>query len=354
MRNQPTVQPFSLPLEQPLTTAHGEIDQRRGFLVGTKRPDTGHGIGEATPLPGWTESYEACESALREPPDAWDDVETTVGEERLSAPAARHGYRLAVFDAVARGRELPLAALFADRGSFPPPSDSVPANATIGDGTTTETVATACEAVESGFQTLKLKVGAKSLESDMDRVRAVHRAVDATVRVDANGAWDHQTAKTAVETLAALNVEYVEQPRPAAELSDLADLRGRGIDIAADESIRACGVGTVIDAGAADVAILKPLVLGGPDAAIDAARRLQDGGVDSVVTTTIDGAVARAGAVHVAAAVPGDRACGLATGSLLATDLGAGKDPVSVVDGHIAVPDGPGNVGAAYDDLLWD
>ena len=132
----------------------------------------------------------------------------------------------------------------------------------------------------------------------------------------------------------------------------MAALRGRGVEIAVDESVRDCGVDAVLGADAADVAILKPMALGGPDAATETARLFVDAGVDPVVTTTIDGAVARAAAVHVAAAVPGDRACGLATGGMLAGDLGT--DPVPVVDGAITVPDGPGNVGAAFDDRLWD
>jgi len=183
-------------------------------------------------------------------------------------------------------------------------------------------------------------------------VRAVREAVDTAIRLDANGSWDRKTADEAIEALASLGVEYVEQPLPAEALSGLSALRGRGVGIAADESLRECGVDAVLDADAADVAILKPMALGGPDIAIDAARQFLNAGVDPVVTTTIDGAVARASAVHVAAAVPDVRPCGLATGEMLASDLGT--DPVPVVDGEIALPDGPGNVGTVFDDLLWD
>lgn len=350
----PTLRPFTLDLARPLTTADGDIDERRGFLVGVERSTnagTVRGVGEATPLPGWTEEYEACEAALRDPPESWQRLDDLAGEQPPT-PAARHGYRLAVLDAEARASGESLTALLADRGGFSAPSSSVPVNATVGDGSVEASVAAARSAVAEGFDCLKLKVGVRSLADDLDRVSAVRDAVDAAVRVDANGAWDRETAAEAVDAFASLDVEFVEQPLPAEELSGLAALRGRGVDIAVDESIRAAGVDAVLDADAADVAVLKPMVLGGPDAAVDAAGRLSAAGVDPVVTTTIDGAVARAGAVHVAAAVPGDRACGLATGGLLASDLG--DDPVPVVDGQIAVPDGPGNVGTAFDDRLWD
>jgi len=344
----PRIQPFALDLATPLSTADGEIAERRGFLVGVDGVDA-HGVGEATPLPGWTESVRDCESALQDPPESWERVDATL-DDRPSTPAARHGYRLAVLDGAARGENRPLAALLAERAEFPSPSDSVPVNATVGDGGVDATVAAAEAAVGAGFETMKLKVGARGLDADLDRVRAVRGAVDATVRVDANGAWERETAATAVDAFASLGVEYVEQPLPADELAALAKLRGRGVEIAVDESVGERGVDAVLDAGAADVAVLKPMALGGPDAAVDAAAQLLDAGVDPVVTTTIDGAVARAAAVHVAAAVPDVRACGLATRDLLTADLG--PDPAPVVDGAVAVPDGPGNVGAAFDDRL--
>lgn len=339
---------FSLDLASPLSTAAGEITSREGFLVGVD--DGERGLGEATPLPGWTESLDACAAALDDPPGSWSDP-CTPGDEPTETPAARHGYRLAVLDGAARAAGESLAERLAARAGFPAPASSVPVNATIGDAGVEATVAAAREAVASGFGCLKLKVGVRALEADIERVRAVRDAVDATLRVDANGAWEGETARDAVAAFASLGVAYVEQPAPADALETLAGLRGRGVDIAVDESLGARGVDTLIDAGAADVAVLKPMALGGPDSAVAVARQLLDHGIDPVVTTTIDGAVARAAAVHVAAAVPEVRACGLATRSLLAEDLG--PDPVPVVDGEVGVPEGPGNVGEAFDDRLW-
>ncbi|PSP40498.1 o-succinylbenzoate synthase, partial [Halobacteriales archaeon QH_10_70_21] len=58
------VEPFSLPLSRPLSTADGTIDERAGFLVRADL-DGQTGVGESAPLPGWTESLDDCESALR-------------------------------------------------------------------------------------------------------------------------------------------------------------------------------------------------------------------------------------------------------------------------------------------------
>jgi L-alanine-DL-glutamate epimerase-like enolase superfamily enzyme len=50
--------------------------------------------------------------------------------------------------------------------------------------------------------------------------------------------------------------------------------------------------------------------------------------------------VARTAAVHVAAAIPDVRACGLATADRLESDLG--PDPCPVEEGRISVPQDPG------------
>lgn len=347
------IQDFALDLATPLETAKGEITSRRGLLVGI---DAGEGdaltrgIGEATPLPGWTESIEECREALRDHAAAEDGPgEVLAAVEDL--PAARHGVSLAVLDSAARSEGESLAAQLADREVTV--ADAVPVNATIGGGTPAETAAAAEQAIDAGYECLKLKAGVGALALDLERVRAVRETVgdDVTLRVDANGAWTPATAEQAIDSLASLGVSYVEQPLPAENLAAMADLRGRGVGIAADEALTEYELADVLDADAADVVVLKPMALSGLDRAREAAREARRTGVDVVFTTTIDGAVARAGAVHLAASLPDVLHCGLATGDLLAEDLVT--DPVPVEDGEISVPDGPGIAGDAFDGLLW-
>ena len=359
------VRPFSVDLSSPLRTAHGEIAEREGILVGVGGSSNGDdggndnhrgsatGVGEATPLPGWTESLSACEAVLdgdgSPAPSDIDPHET---------PAARHGVAVAVADAAARESGRPLAARLAERAGFsgaaePLPSTSVPVNATIGDGSRSETVAAAERAVDDGYGCIKAKVGARPVDADVSRLRAVREAVGPTVelRADANGAWDPETARRALDGLEGLDLAYVEQPLPAESVAETARLRAEtSVPIALDESLADHSIESVLAADAADAVVLKPMALGGPDRAVDAARRAREAGVEPVITTTIDAVVARTAAVHVAGAVPNVAACGLATGELLAADLA--PDPCPVSDGRIAVPEGPGLAGDAFEDLL--
>jgi len=328
--------PFSLPLSAPLSTASGTIEAREGFVVRyDHRGETG--VGEATPLPGWTESLADCDAALDAAATAELSGGHTAATLELSAdsvPAARHGFATALLDADARADGVPLYRWFdGDRRC-----ETVPVNATVGDGDPVETADKVARAVDSGFDCCKLKVGARGVEADIERVRTVRERVgdDLTLRADANGAWTHGQATLAFDAFADLGVDYVEQPLPAEDLAGHADLRGGPVGVALDESLVHQRADTVLSAEAADVLILKPMVLGGPGNAHTLALRAREQGVEPVVTTTIDGVVARLAALHVAAAVPDIGACGLATGDRLARDLA--PDPAAVTDGEMPVP----------------
>ncbi|GGL22527.1 chloromuconate cycloisomerase [Halarchaeum grantii] len=329
------VDPYALALATPLATAHGTISERRGFLVTVER-DGVRGVGEAAPLPDWTESYDACRDALR---SLDGDASPTDARRSLDGtPAARHAVALADLDADARERGVPLYRALGGDGAV----ESVPVNATVGDAPPEGTAERVRAAVDAGFRCVKVKVGVRALDADIERLRAVRDAApDVTLRVDANEAWTRAEGARALGIFEGLDVALVEQPLDAADLAGHAALRGRGVDVALDESVAACGLGAVLDADAADAVVLKPMACGGPDRAVAAGRRARDAGVDPIVTTTYDAVHARTAAVHVAAALAPLRACGLATADALEADLAA--DPAPVESGRVRVPQGKGN-----------
>ena len=331
---------FSLAMTRPLDTAAGPIDRRDGYLIRVGSAPSG--LGEATPLPGWTESLHACHEALgaADLPGSAADLPAMA-----STPAARHGLELALLDREARDRRVPL---YRHLGG-PRRVSTVPVNATVGDGSTRETAAAAADAVTHGFRTVKVKVGGRSLVEDLERLLAVREAVggDIEVRADANAAWTAEDADEAIDQLDGA-VDLLEQPLANEALDGHRDLRGRGVEIALDESVRDPGLEAVIEADAADVVVLKPMALGGVGRAMALGEAARERDLDVVVTTTVDAAVARAGAVHLAAALDVDRACGLATAGWLADDVAG--DPAPAVDGGVSVPQGAGH-GVRVEDL---
>src|SRR5262249_7045003 len=101
----------------------------------------------------------------------------------------------------------------------------------------------------------------------------------------------------------------------------------------------------ILDAGAADALVIKPMRLGGLRHSLAVADTALRHGVALIVTSSLDGAIGRAGALHVAGAIEADprvtrhQAHGLATGSLLLEDL---ADDIEPRDGWLRPPNSPG------------
>jgi o-succinylbenzoate synthase len=197
--------------------------------------------------------------------------------------------------------------------------------------------------VTSHCHTAKVKVAepGQRLADDLNRVAAVRDAVGPAgkVRVDANGAWDVDTAVIAIRQLdrAAGGLEYVEQPCPT--LDELAHVRRRvDVRIAADESIRrADDPLRVALAHAADVAVLKCAPLGGVRASLRVAYAC---GLPCVVSSALETSVGLAAQLALAGALPQlDFACGLGTLSLLGGDVVANS--LLPVNGWLPVPRTP-------------
>nr|WP_247731733.1 o-succinylbenzoate synthase [Halovivax limisalsi] len=320
-----------------MRTADGAIESREGFLI--RISDGTHvGYGEASPLPGWTESIDDCEAALEAASEASENGRSALIDATDHTSAARHGVSLAVADLAATIDAQPL---YRDLGALER-VPRVPVNATIGDGSPAATAEAAADAVDRGFGCCKVKVGVRSTEADLERVRRVRETVgdEVDLRVDANGAWTFEEAERVVAALADLDVSILEQPLPAGALGGHAELRGNGVAIAVDEGILEHGVDAILDAKAADVFVFKPMALGGVDVARQLAAWVAEDNRGVIVTTTYDAVVARTAAVHLAAAIPDVLPSGLATASMLERDLG--PDPVFFDHGNAVIPQAKG------------
>jgi L-alanine-DL-glutamate epimerase-like enolase superfamily enzyme len=200
-------------------------------------------------------------------------------------------------------------------------------------------------AVEEGYGTVKLKVGvAGSAAEEVERIRAVRGSLarKCRLRLDANGAWDETTTVTVLSAIHSLDIEYVEQPVAPGNLETMARIRRQGIArIAADEDVLDPETARrALEAGAADVLVLKPIALGAVQATLQVAEEARAAGLEVVVTTSIDTGVGTALALQLAAALQSPFATGLATAHLLESDFLA--QSLRVENGCMAVPATPG------------
>lgn len=344
---------YTFAFREPWPSADGPQREREGILLALEDDEGRIGVGESAPFPGFgLESLGSSENALRLaarfavglPADHWlpaaEDLPRLAPV--MACPAARAAIDLALHDLAAQRAACSIAALLALPGTEA--ATTVGANAAIPRLALEETAAAARRAVDMGARTLKLKVGGAPVADDVARVRAVREAVgaDVALRLDANQAWSETEAIEALRAMAAFGIEYVEQPVAAGAIEALARVRAAaGVPIAADESLTDLRAARrLLGARAADVFIVKPTPLGGLAAARAVIAIARDAGTRVVVTSLLESAVGRAGALHLAAslgAASGDH--GVATGSALAEDLipGFADRP-----GPIALPPEPG------------
>ena len=211
----------------------------------------------------------------------------------------------------------------------------VPVNALLPAVDAGTAAAMAAEAAAAGITTVKVKVGGGALGDDADRVAAVRAALGPAgrIRLDANGAWDVDTAVIALDRLASFDLELVEQP--VADLADLARVRRRvAVAVAADESVRTLDDARRLAAlNAADAIVVKVQPLGGVRAALEV---IEAAGVPAIVSSLYETSIGLAAGVALAAALPElPYACGLGTGALLAGDVVA--DPLIPQGGVLPV-----------------
>lgn len=229
------------------------------------------------------------------------------------------------------------AALEACTEEWPEPvRDRIPVNCTV-PAVPAEKAAAIVAASGCGTAKVKIAEPGQSPGDDVERVAAVRDALGpgGAIRVDANAAWDVETAITRIRELdnAARGLEYAEQPCPT--IDELAAVRRRvDVRIAADESIRrAEDPLRVAVARAADVAIIKATPLGGVRRALRVAEAC---GLPCVVSSAVESSVGLAAQLALAGSLPElPFACGLGTVALLDGDVVA--DSLLPVDGHLPV-----------------
>lgn len=332
------VEHSTLRFRTPLQTSYGAVAERDLFTVAL---DGGGvvGHGESAPL----EAYDGVPAAavaealafyselLREfTPDVPGHLLLDACRRAAELPEALAAIDMALWDRAGKRADRPVAGLLRDDHL-----QAVPVNATIGALDRAGASAAAARAMAEGYACVKLKVGSGD---DAGRVAAVRAALGPSValRLDANGAWDVETAVRMIDALAPAGLELVEEPVHG--VLAVRDVRARvATRVSIDETADQPGA---LTASVADAVCLKIGRCGGIGALLSQAALVRATGADVYVASTMDGPLGIAAGVHAAAALRVDLACGLAT---LGHFAGVEEpEALRVLAGTIRVPTGAG------------
>jgi L-alanine-DL-glutamate epimerase-like enolase superfamily enzyme len=211
---------------------------------------------------------------------------------------ARSAGETAVLDLLAQASGLPLVQFVGASSTSVATDVTIAAQGGFGDGVDA-----------SQFSQVKVKVGLDP--ADVDRViRIARTSPGVPVRIDANQAWDVETASASIEALLAAGVqlEFVEQPLPAWDLAGHAELRRRwGVPIVLDESVFTIhDLRRAIDAGSADVVNIKLAKCGGIHAGLAIARAATAAGLGLMVGSMMEWELGVSAAAALAATISPD------------------------------------------------
>jgi len=219
-------------------------------------------------------------------------------EKNSSAKAA---VEIAVYDLFGQLYNAPLYRLLG--GGDP----VITTDITISVDTIDKMVADSINAVERGFDSLKIKVG-KDIGVDVERVKAIYAAVEgrALLRLDANQGWTAKHAVYALQMLedAGVRLELVEQPVKAHDLDGMKYVTERvQTPIMADESVFGpTEVVELIRMRAADIINIKLMKTAGLSNAIRIADICAMYQVECMIGCMLETSISVAAAVHLAVA----------------------------------------------------
>ena len=231
------------------------------------------GIGEA-----WSDQTRMSDLFAAAPPlvsqllgrDA-DDIEgihratwQAAGPTAWTRAAIASAIDVALWDLRARRMGAPLRAVLGTRDT----AQVYASGGLYGDGKDDAALADEMASyARRGFTAFKMKIGALGLAADLDRVRAVRRALgpDAEIIVDAVGSLTPAAAPEWFAALHACGVRAIQAPLPAHDLDGMTALQRLGIlDVVAQEAeFRPHAFRTLLDRGAVGWLQFNPALAGG-------------------------------------------------------------------------------------------
>jgi o-succinylbenzoate synthase len=163
------------------------------------------------------------------------------------------------------------------------------------------------QAVQSGFNILKIKVGKNGIK-DIDIIKNINNALDGNIRfrIDANQGWTPEEAIKIITKLedSNINIDFIEQPVKRTDIKGLKLVTKHSlVDIVADESVfNIDDAKKVIENKAANIVNIKLMKTGGIYNALKIYDLAMNNGIKCMVGCMLESKVGVTAATHLALA----------------------------------------------------
>ncbi|MBN2610795.1 MAG: o-succinylbenzoate synthase [Bacteroidales bacterium] len=227
------IKEYMLHFRFPAGTSRGVLHHKKSWFVNIEK-DGQTGIGECSVIPGLSpEDHPGFLPALENLCEFINSGNHPAGYNTQTFPAIRFGIETAMADLDNGGERLLFPSAFTAEDS------AIPINGLIWMGDDHFILKQVKEKVDAGFGCLKLKIGAKVFETELQllkKIRAEYPQIE--IRLDANGAFSPETALSKLEKLAPLNIHSIEQPIKPGQTDLLAGICKKSpVPVALDEEL---------------------------------------------------------------------------------------------------------------------
>jgi D-galactarolactone cycloisomerase len=335
----------------------GAHDTRDSLLIRVETADGAVGWGETYLVPDARKAAETLCGWL-----VGQDVDGAAGTLGSLGGAPRFvlsAVRLAVDDARARHRGVPLHALYGERVRTRVRPYASSAGYVAGAPLAETWAAEAAAVRQAGFAALKLRIGRGDAGEELAAIRAAQEATPGfDWMADVNEAWTAETTLHHADELGALGLRWLEEPTPTADLHAYAGLRrALTMPIAGGESSQSPGQATgALLSGAFDIIQPDVSICGGVAPLLTIATAAEAQGV-ACIPHACNGAINVAATLQVLAVLP-LQSPAIEAGPMLEHDVGENPlrtglltTSLTIRDGWLEIPDGPG-LGVTVDESV--
>ncbi|HOI32897.1 MAG: o-succinylbenzoate synthase [Bacteroidales bacterium] len=256
-----------LHFKRPAGTSRGVLQHKASWFLEVWDADNPavRGTGEVSLIPGLTlDNENEIPDELRDLCENPDGYLSWITEKGDRFPAMRFAIETALSDLQNGGKKI-----FA-HNAFTEGKTGIPINGLIWMGNPDFMQSQIREKLETGFNCIKIKVGAIDFEQEIELIKQLRNKYSAKIieiRLDANGAFSKEDALQKLNKLAVFDIHSIEQPIKAGQMEVMADLcQKTPIPIALDEEligIKSTQINNLLDTIKPHYVILKPSLLGG-------------------------------------------------------------------------------------------
>lgn len=322
--------------KQPGGTSRGILTEKHSWFIEINKMDVPDiiGTGECSIIPGLSPEYndfiqyenliiKAVEYINNCDILDFEDVPDNIKVGFSLYPSILFGLESALLDLRNGGKGI----IFDN--AFSQGKQSIPINGLIWMGSDSFMQQQIDEKIESGFKTIKMKIGAIDLETELNllsKIRKKYSAEEITIRVDANGAFTFDEAINVAAKLEDFDVHSMEQPIKSGQLEKMAKLCAISrIPIALDEEL--ISINTirskinVLDTIKPKFIILKPSLHGGISGTIEWIKLAEKRKIEWWMTSALESNIGLNSICQLAGEYDIKLPQGLGTGSLYTDNI---------------------------------